>query len=159
MHLWKRLVPNDINIVTSVNRNVLWQFEYIITINETYWAPYDVHGLKALDKSLKNYRQNIIKTRVYTWTIYTNISLYMSQYNMLLYERLNILISWHKKVIQNAYMIETWWWKKKKNETKQNKNKTKLGFYCSKNPNLSHDLKIKMNIDKWINRYTEEETK
>ena len=81
----------------------------------------------------------------------------ISQY-MLLYERLNILISSHKK----WYKTRTWLrhddGKKKKKthtqyKTKQEQNKTKLGFYCSKNPNLSHDLKIKMNTDKWINRY------
>ena len=69
MHLWKSLLQNGINIVSIVN--VLRQFNVsvrIITINRTYWVPYDVHSLKRkeLDKSLKNYRQNIIKTRAYT---------------------------------------------------------------------------------------------
>ena len=56
---------------------------------------YTASRRKELDKSLKQYRQSVIKNKgLYMNNIHKHK---LISQNLLLYERLNILNSWHKK--------------------------------------------------------------
>ena len=95
---------------------------------------YTASRLKELDKSLKNYRQNIFHKNKDRYINNKHKHKLISQHILLLHESLNILNPWHKKVLHNAYMIQ---------------NDEKMASNCSKNPNLSqtmnaHNLKKKI---------------
>ena len=91
----------EVNIFSTLDIAALENVHFIIIkiiINGTYWAPYDGHSLKVLHTSLKNYIQNIIKSRAYTKILNTDISKYK---NILCWKH----VTMKTKVIRKTKMV------------------------------------------------------